>query len=217
MDQILDIHSTLYTWQELHMLNALRQVWNTISWDNVMMTSSNGNIFRVTGPWCGNSPVTCEFPSQRPVTRALIFSLICAWINVWVNNHEAGDLRRHRAHYGVIVMVKYKEINTNFKAIMYLFIFTHHKLHSSDGNKTQLSRDLYGATDSMWLYNRLRYITTEKYDNGKGWSGVHDTIGSHLDKCKVHVMCTFHFILVMKKICPWCMACTHLMRDVVTK
>ena len=31
---------------------------------------------------------------------ALIFSLICAWINGWVNNDEVGDLRRHRAHYG---------------------------------------------------------------------------------------------------------------------
>ena len=37
---------------------------------------------------------------------ALIFSLICAWINGWVNNHEAGDWRCHRAHYGVIVMLK---------------------------------------------------------------------------------------------------------------
>ena len=36
---------------------------------------------------------------------ALIFSLICAWINGWVNNREAGNLRRHRAHFDVIVMV----------------------------------------------------------------------------------------------------------------
>ena len=36
--------------------------------------------------------------------RALIFSLICAWINGWVNNHEAGDLRSHLAHYDVTVM-----------------------------------------------------------------------------------------------------------------
>ena len=35
---------------------------------------------------------------------ALTFPLICAWINGWVNNGEAGDLRRHRAHYGVVVM-----------------------------------------------------------------------------------------------------------------
>ena len=33
-----------------------------------------------------------------------MFSLIFAWINGWVNNREAGYLRRHRAHYDVTVM-----------------------------------------------------------------------------------------------------------------
>ena len=37
------------------------------------------------GQWCG----------------ALMFSLICAWINGWVYNREAGDLWHHRAHYDV--------------------------------------------------------------------------------------------------------------------
>ena len=32
---------------------------------------------------------------------ALMFSLICAWINGWINNREAGDLRRYPAHYDV--------------------------------------------------------------------------------------------------------------------
>ena len=36
---------------------------------------------------------------------ALMFSLICTRINGWVNNGEAGDLRRHRPHYDVIVMI----------------------------------------------------------------------------------------------------------------
>ena len=35
---------------------------------------------------------------------ALVFSLICAWINGWINNREAGDLRRHRTNYDVTVM-----------------------------------------------------------------------------------------------------------------
>ena len=34
-----------------------------------------------------------------------MFSLICVWLNGWVNSREAGDLRRHRAHYDVIVMI----------------------------------------------------------------------------------------------------------------
>ena len=35
-----------------------------------MMTSSNGNIFRVTGPLCGAFTGPGEFPTQRPVTRS---------------------------------------------------------------------------------------------------------------------------------------------------
>ena len=41
---------------------------------------------------------------NSPATGALMFSFICARINSWVKNHEAGDLRRHRAYYDVIVM-----------------------------------------------------------------------------------------------------------------
>ena len=36
---------------------------------------------------------------------ALMFSLICVWINGWENNREAGDLIRHRDHYEVNVML----------------------------------------------------------------------------------------------------------------
>ena len=57
-------------------------------------------------PICaGNPPVPGEFPAQRPVTRALMFSWICVSINGWENNREAGDSRRYRAHYDVIVNV----------------------------------------------------------------------------------------------------------------
>ena len=47
------------------------------------------------------SPVNS--PHKGQWRGALIFSLICAWINC-VNNREAGDLRRQRDHYDVIVM-----------------------------------------------------------------------------------------------------------------
>ena len=53
----------------------------------------------------GNSPITGELSSQSQWRGALMFSLICAWIKGWVNNREAGDLRRHRTHYDVIVMI----------------------------------------------------------------------------------------------------------------
>ena len=43
-------------------------------------------------------------PHKGQLRGALMFSLICTWMNDWVNNHEAGDLRCHRAHYDVTVM-----------------------------------------------------------------------------------------------------------------
>ena len=52
----------------------------------------------------GNSPITGEFPVQRPATRNSDVFLICVWINGWLNNREAGDLRRYGAHFDVIAM-----------------------------------------------------------------------------------------------------------------
>ena len=75
------------------------------------------------------SPVTGEFPAQRPVTRSfdVFFDLRLAWINSWVNNREAGDLRRHRAHYDVIVLncVMYLEICTSLCYCMVVLYLTH--------------------------------------------------------------------------------------------
>ena len=48
------------------------------------------------------SPVNS--PHKGQWRGALMFSLICVWINGWVNNREAVDLRCHCAHYDVIVM-----------------------------------------------------------------------------------------------------------------
>ena len=72
------------------------------------MTSSYGNIFPVTGFCVGNLPLTGEFPAQSLWRVSLMFSLICTWIKGWLNNREAGDLRRHRADYDVTVMMTNK-------------------------------------------------------------------------------------------------------------
>ena len=82
------------------------------------MTSSNGNIFRVTGPLC------VEFTGHRwiPITKASDAELWCfLWsvhgLNGRVNNREAGDLRHHHTHYDVTVMLL---IEKHF-SIQYLF------------------------------------------------------------------------------------------------
>ena len=64
------------------------------------MTSSNGHFSRITGLlWA-----TGEFPSQRPVTRSFAVFFDMGLDKQLSINREAGDLRRHRTHYGVIVM-----------------------------------------------------------------------------------------------------------------
>ena len=52
--------------------------------------------------WPSVAPVNS--PHKGQWRGALMFSLICVRINGWVNKREAGDLRRYRAHYDVIVM-----------------------------------------------------------------------------------------------------------------
>ena len=53
-------------------------------------------------PGIHRSPVTS--PHKGQWRGALMFSLICVWINGWVNNRESGDLRRYCVHYNVTVM-----------------------------------------------------------------------------------------------------------------
>ena len=74
-----DLHESMYSW-----------------WRHQMETVS-----ALLALCAGNSPVPVNSPHKGQWRRALIFSLICVWINGWVNNREAGDLRRHRGHYDV--------------------------------------------------------------------------------------------------------------------
>ena len=61
------------------------------------MKSSIGNIFRVTG----NRWIPLKKASDAKLWH-LLWS--APWLNGWVNNHESGKLKLHRAHYDVIVM-----------------------------------------------------------------------------------------------------------------
>ena len=87
--------------------------WHLYSWwRNQMKTFS-----ALLAICAGNSPVTGEHKGQW--RGALMFSVICAWINGWVNNREAGDLRRHRTHYDDIVMVTTVKSTTKLWGIVY--------------------------------------------------------------------------------------------------
>ena len=86
------------------MIWGLARPINTASNERDMMTSSNGNIFRVTGP------LWWETTGHRwfPLTKARDLELWCfLWSaperTVEETNRDAGDLSRHRAHYDVAV------------------------------------------------------------------------------------------------------------------
>ena len=65
--------------------------------------------FRVTCPLWGKFNGCRWIPHTKASdSGVLIFSFICAWTNNWVNNGDAGDLRRNRSHYDVIVMQEYR-------------------------------------------------------------------------------------------------------------
>ena len=69
-----------------------------------MMTSSKETFSALLVFFAGIHRSPVNFPHKCQWREALMFSLICVWINGWVNNGEAGDLRRYRAHYDVTVM-----------------------------------------------------------------------------------------------------------------
>ena len=90
--------------QKFGLVCPIDNISESMKGNSYMMTSSNGNIFRVTGHLCGNPPPPPPPPHKGQWRGALMFSLICVWINDWVTNREAGDLRRYRAHYDVSVI-----------------------------------------------------------------------------------------------------------------
>ena len=58
----------------------------------------------------GSHPSPVNSPHKGQWRGALMFTLICARINGWVNTREAGDSRRYRPHYDVIVMVMHQVV-----------------------------------------------------------------------------------------------------------
>ena len=70
--------------------------WNTSFHDDIIKWKyflHYWPLVRGIHRWLVNSPHNDQW------CRALMFSFICTWINRWVNNHEAGDLRCSLSHH----------------------------------------------------------------------------------------------------------------------
>ena len=119
-------HSVL-CWMSLNMSYELKNTWVRITLvylcygcfhdsDNIALIGNSISWWRhqmeafsaLLALCAGNSPVPVNSSNKGQWRGALMFSLICTWINSWANNREPGDLRRHRAHCDVIVMCEKK-------------------------------------------------------------------------------------------------------------
>ena len=77
--------------------------------NHAMMTSSDGNFPRYWPFERGIHHWPVNSPHKGQWCGALVFSLVCDCTNVWVNNRDAGGLRRHYAYCEVIVKVRCKQ------------------------------------------------------------------------------------------------------------
>ena len=75
-------------------------IYTNIWWRHQMKT-----FFALLAQWRGIHRSPVNSPHKDQWRGALMFPLICAWISVWANNREAGDLRRHLAYHDVIAML----------------------------------------------------------------------------------------------------------------
>ena len=115
----------------------------------------------------GNSPV----PGKGQWRGALMFTLICARINGWVNNHKAGDLRRHRAHYDIIVIIWWQycmpEIHFNsftrvisLPALEYTVVFHLCCYQSRFAGRKHFMLFLWvSITDMKYIFSQLLFFT----------------------------------------------------------
>ena len=120
--------------------NGYCQRMRWVSEQYPMIISSNGNIFRITGTLCG------EFTGHQwiPLTKASDADLWCFFDlrlhNGWINNWDAGGLRRHHIHYDITVTLY---CNSPLSSLYFFVIFdTFTKLW---------------PLCPQWTYNSFRY------------------------------------------------------------
>ena len=99
--RLSDITTTLLSWNFSNLASFASLSHISIAWWRHQMETFSALL----AICAGNSPVPVNSSHKGQWRGALMFPLICVGINGWVNNREAGDLRRYRAHYDVIAMV----------------------------------------------------------------------------------------------------------------
>ena len=150
----------------------------------------------------GNSPVLVNSLHKGQWHGALMFSLICVWINDWVNRYGAGDLRRHRCHYDVIVMLPQDFVKSQRRKIgcyhdcITLKFDRHFSINAAEV-PVKFKRNWKDSTRISWLRHFMRSCgetSVNLVNRGPEW---HQTITS----ISAEISLTKHEILWLD-ICP---------------
>ena len=150
----------------------------------------------------GNSPVTGDFLAQKPGTLSFDVSMICAWLKGWVNKREAGDLRRHHAHYDVTVM----------HFVQILFLCTLDRYWFTITQITHISGYKANAIYIYWVDNisiaiSLSTITDDQWADAGCFKGSeHFFLSNSHDVCH----CSFHKQFWIHRFLPFLQRGKHI-------
>ena len=129
----------------------------------------------------------------------LMFSLICVWINDSVNNREAGDLRRHRGHYGVYVMNAWINIDGYVEVVGWVVTSTIHE--------NCLAYACVGSKSSACWVNHLQHkrflFMNDSSSFKQSWNNQMNTKSDMVHQCgpqpaQTKIGVHFHVLLLRK-------------------
>ena len=152
----------------------------------------------VSGSLWGNPLVTGGSPYKGQRRWALVFSLIRAWTNGWVNNRDTGDPRRHHSHYDVTLMGYwgYRLWNPQLWTNALWSISRHWSLGHNVSNVYQmLSYDRTGHIDVVWTCWRHQTETFSALLDICAWIHRSPVNSRHKGQWRGALMCSL--------ICAW--------------
>ena len=142
------------SWPAMFQIFTGHMVVDNTSSKAFMMTSSNRNFFRVTGPWW-----LVDSSHKGQWRRALKFSLICAWTNSWANNRDADDLRRRGAHCDVMSVAQLS-VRISLQMNLWKMVYS---LHSKVTLLTHWGRDKMPAVLQTPISNAFSWVKTYEF------------------------------------------------------
>ena len=174
-------------------------------------------FFALLAICAGNSPVPVTSPHKGQWRRALMFSLICAWISGWVNIREAGGLRRNHAHYDVIVMTyhntQYTSHHTHLTHGLFVTIKPLHIFSGIAQARNQASHFIFQPVlefdiQNTWMSHCILDNDPVQCPRRQSTNTNHNSINAsykqnpYMSRLWYSILCFGHRTLIMQTIFP---------------